>query len=57
MNDDPHIQFLEEHLKKLERLSKILRGDHPDAITLTEAAESLKEKNLLPNLLDPSLDK
>jgi hypothetical protein len=53
MNDD-HIQFLEEHLKKLERLNRILRGDHPDSITLTEAAESLEEKHLLPNLLNLS---
>ena len=44
MNDE-HDQFLEAHLKKLESLKKILRGEHPDSITLTEAAESLEEKH------------
>ena len=53
MNDE-HDQFLEGHIKKLESLKRKLRGDHPDSITLTEAAESLEEKHLLPNLLNPS---
>jgi hypothetical protein len=58
MSDD-YNQFLESHLKKLDSLCAKYRrmNDHPDSITLTEAAESLEEKHLLPNLLDPSLNK
>ena len=51
MNEE-HDQFLEEHLKKLESLKKILRGDHPDSITLTESYEGMPVQI---NLNDPSL--
>jgi hypothetical protein len=43
----------------LKTFKKVIREtwpqEHPDAVLLTEAAESLEEQNLLPNLLDPSL--
>jgi hypothetical protein len=45
--------------KAILAFKKVIREtwpqEHPDAILLTGAAESLEEQNLLPNLLDPSL--
>jgi hypothetical protein len=45
MNDE-HDQFLEDHLKKLESLKKILRGEHPDSVILTEAYERLSRQGV-----------
>jgi hypothetical protein len=58
MKDD-YNQFLEAHLKKLDAMCCKYRRikDHPDAILLNEAVESLEAKGQLPNLLDPSLTK
>lgn len=44
----------DSHVAYAGALKEHNQRHHPDSITLTEAAESLEEKGLLPNLLDPN---
>ena len=52
------IEPLDNAIRKFKQVVRATwPQEHPDAILLNEAAESLEEAHLLPNLLDLSLNK